>query len=338
MSNLSNLPNLKKVVLKERPIDNPKVEGFDIIEEISRAPNDGEILVQMQALEIGAWIRTTLNEEAFHGSTPIGGTIPALGIGKVLISKSDKFKEGDIVNGPIFAQTHTTMPAEMFAKVENPEIDPFTQIAVLGVTTGLTAYFGIYEVGQVKKDDIVLVSGAAGGVGALVCQLAKIKGAKVIGVAGGKEKCDVLVNEIGADAAIDYKKDNLDEKIKEYASEGIDIFFDNVGGEILDAALDNIRDRARVVICGAISQYSHHESVNGPSLYLRLAEKYSRMEGFTVMHFEDRYEEASKELLSLYEQGKLKIPYHIEDGIENFPLALQKLFTGGNTGKLMVKA
>ena len=338
MSNLSNLPNLKKVVLKERPIDNPKVEGFDIIEEISRAPNDGEILVQMQALEIGAWIRTTLNEEAFHGSTPIGGTIPALGIGKVLISKSEKFKEGDIVNGPIFAQTHTTMPAEMFAKVENPEIDPFTQIAVLGVTTGLTAYFGIYEVGQVKKDDVVLVSGAAGGVGALVCQLAKIKGAKVIGVAGGKEKCDVLVNEIGADAAIDYKKDNLDEKIKEHASEGIDIFFDNVGGEILDAALDNIRDRARVVICGAISQYSHHESVNGPSLYLRLAEKYSRMEGFTVMHFEDRYEEASKELLSLYEQGKLKIPYHIEDGIENFPLALQKLFTGGNTGKLMVKA
>ena len=338
MSNLSNLPNLKKIVLKERPIDNPKVEGFDIIEEISRAPNDGEILVQMQALEIGAWIRTTLNEEAFHGSTPIGGTIPALGIGKVLISKSDKFKEGDIVNGPIFAQTHTTMPAEMFAKVENPEIDPFTQIAVLGVTTGLTAYFGIYEVGQVKKDDVVLVSGAAGGVGALVCQLAKIKGAKVIGVAGGKEKCDVLVNEIGADAAIDYKKDNLDEKIKEHASEGIDIFFDNVGGEILDAALDNIRDRARVVICGAISQYSHHESVNGPSLYLRLAEKYSRMEGFTVMHFEDRYEEASKELLSLYEQGKLKIPYHIEDGIENFPLALQKLFTGGNTGKLMVKA
>ena len=107
MSNLSNLPNLKKVVLKERPKDNPKVEGFDIVEEISKAPNDGEVLIEMQALEIGAWIRTTLNEEAFHGSTPIGGTIPALGIGRVLISKSDKFKEGDIVNGPIFAQTHT---------------------------------------------------------------------------------------------------------------------------------------------------------------------------------------------------------------------------------------
>ena len=338
MSDLSNLPNLKKVVLKERPSDNPKVEGFDIVQEVSRAPDDGEVLIEMQALEIGAWIRTTLNEEAFHGSTPIGGTIPALGIGKVLISKSDKFKEGDIVNGPIFAQTHTTMPAEMFTKVENPEIDPFTQIAVLGVTTGLTAYFGIYEVGQVKKDDVVLVSGAAGGVGALVCQLAKIKGAKVIGVAGGKQKCDVLIDEIGADAAIDYKKEDLNEKIKMHASEGIDIFFDNVGGEILDAALDNIRDRARVVICGAISQYSHHDKVNGPSLYLRLAEKYSRMEGFTVMHFEERYAEASKELLSFYKEGKLKIPYHIEEGIENFPLALQKLFTGGNIGKLMVKA
>lgn len=337
MSNLSNLPNLKKVVLKERPIDNPKVEGFDIIEEISRAPNDGEILVQMQALEIGAWIRTTLNEEAFHGSTPVGGTIPALGIGKVLISKSDKFKEGDIVNGPIFAQTHTTMPAEMFAKVENPEIDPFTQIAVLGVTTGLTAYFGIYEVGQVKKDDVVLVSGAAGGVGALVCQLAKIKGAKVIGVAGGKEKCEVLLNEIGVDAAIDYKNQDIDKELKIHAKNGIDIFFDNVGGEILDVALDNLNERARVIICGAISQYSQHDSVKGPSLYLRLAEKYAVMEGFTVMHFQHKYKEAYQELLDLYQKGLLKAPFHIEEGIENFPLALQKLFTGGNTGKLIVK-
>ena len=201
----------------------------------------------------------------------------------------------------------------------------------------LKYHIGIYEVGNVKKDEVVLVSGAAGGVGSLVCQLAKIKGAKVIGVAGGSEKCKVLINEIGVDAAIDYKKDNLDEKLKFYANDGIDIFFDNVGGEILDVALDNIRERARVVICGAISQYSHHDSVDGPSLYLRLAEKYSKMEGFTVMHFEDRYAEASKELLDLYKKGKLKIPYHIEDGIENFPLALQKLFTGGNTGKLMVK-
>jgi NADPH-dependent curcumin reductase CurA len=337
MSDISNLPNSKKIVLKTRPDGDPKVSDFDMIEEIAKAPDDGEVLVEVQALEIGAWIRTTLNETAFHGSTPISGTIPALGNGKVIISKSDKFKEGDIVTGPLMAQSYTTMAADFFTKVPNPEIDPFTQIGILGVTTGLTAYFGIYEVGQVKKNEIVLVSGAAGGVGSLVCQLAKLKGAKVIGIAGGKEKCDVLKNEIGVDASIDYKNQNVDEQIKLHAPEGIDIFFDNVGGEILDIALDNIRDRARVIICGAISQYSHHDSVDGPSLYLRLAEKYARMEGFTVMHFEERYEEASKELLDLYNKGKLKVPFHIEDGIDNFPLALQKLFTGGNTGKLMVK-
>ena len=337
MSNISNLPNSKKVILKTRPDGDPHEDNFEIIEEQAKAPDDEEILIEVQALGIGAWIRTTLNEKAFHGATPIGGTLPSMGIGKVIISKSKKFSEGDIVTGPLMAQSYTTMPADFFTKVANPEIDPFTQIGILGVTTGLTAYFGIYDVGQVKKGEIVLVSGAAGGVGSLVCQLAKLKGAKVIGIAGGKEKCEVLVNEVGVDASIDYKSENIDEKIKEHAPDGIDIFFDNVGGEILDIALDNIRDRARVVICGAISQYSHHDSVDGPSLYLRLAEKYSRMEGFTVMHFEKHYEKASKELLDLYNQGKLKVPFHIEEGIDNFPLALQKLFTGGNTGKLMVK-
>ena len=337
MSDISNLPNSKKIVLKNRPDGDPKVSDFDMIEEVAKAPDDGEVLVEVQALEIGAWIRTTLNETAFHGSTPINGTIPALGNGKVISSKSDKFKEGDIVTGPLMAQSYTTMPADFFTKVTNPEIDPFTQIGILGVTTGLTAYFGIYEVGQLKKDEIVLVSGAAGGVGSLVCQLAKLKGAKVIGIAGGREKCDVLLNEIGVDASIDYKNQNIDEQIKVHAPEGIDIFFDNVGGNILDSALDNLNDRARVVICGAISQYSHHDAVEGPSLYLRLAEKNARMEGYTVMHFEEHYERAYNELLKLYNDGKLNVPFHIEEGIDNFPLALQKLFSGGNTGKLMVK-
>ena len=337
MSDISNLPNSKKIVLKSRPDGDPKVGDFDVIEENAKAPDDGEVLIEVQALGVGAWIRTTLNETAFHGSTPIGGTLPSMGIGKVLISKSDKLKEGDIVSGPLSAQSFATMSGTFFTKVANPEIDPFTQIGVLGVSTGLTAYFGIYEVGQVKAGDIVLVSGAAGGVGMIVCQLAKLKGAKVIGIAGGKEKCEILINEIGVDAAIDYKNQDIDEQIKFHAKDGIDLFFDNVGGEILDIALDNIRDRARVIICGAISQYSHHDDVDGPSLYLRLAEKYAKMEGFTVMHFEERYEEAYKELLDLYNQEKLKVPFHVEEGIESFPLALQKLFTGGNTGKLMVK-
>ena len=337
MQKISNLPKSKKVILKTRPNGNPVITDFDIIEEIASAPDDGEILIEVQALGIGAWIRTTLNEKAFHGATPIGGVLPSMGIGKVLISKSKKFSEGDIVSGPLSAQSYTTLNSDFFEKVANPEIDPFTQIGVLGVSTGLTSYFGIYDVGTVKKNDIVLISGAAGGVGMIVCQLAKIKGAKVIGVAGGKDKCDVLINEIGIDAAIDYKNQNVDKELKIHAENGIDIFFDNVGGEILDIALDNLKERARVVICGAISQYSHHNSIEGPSLYLRLAEKYAVMEGFTVMHFEHRYKEAYEELLDLYQRGLLKAPMHIEEGIENFPLALQKLFTGGNTGKLIVK-
>ena len=177
MSDISNLPNSKKIILKTRPDGDPKVSDFEMIEEVAKAPNDGEVLVEVQALGVGAWIRTTLNETAFHGSTPIGGTLPSMGIGKVLISKSDKLNEGDIISGPLMAQSYTTMPADFFTKVSNPEIDPFTQIGVLGVATGLTAYFGIYEVGQVKAGDIVLVSGAAGGVGMIVCQLAKLKGA-----------------------------------------------------------------------------------------------------------------------------------------------------------------
>ena len=337
MSDTSNLPNSKKIVLKTRPDGDPKESDFEMIEEVAKAPDDGEVLIEVQALGIGAWIRTTLNETAFHGATPIGGIIPSMGIGTVIISKSPKFAEGDIVSGPLSAQNFTTMSADFFTKVSNPEISPFSQIGILGISTGLTAYFGIYEVGQVKKDEIVLVSGAAGGVGMMVCLLAKIRGAKVIGIAGGKEKCDVLLNEIGVDASIDYKNQNIHEQIKVHAPEGIDIFFDNVGGNILDSALDNLKDRARVVICGAISQYSHHDAVEGPSLYLRLAEKYARMEGYTVMHFEEHYERAYSELLKLYNDGKLNVPFHIEEGIDNFPLALQKLFSGGNTGKLMVK-
>ena len=337
MSDISNLPNSKKIILKTRPNGDPKVSDFDMIEEVSKAPDDGEILIEVQALGVGAWIRTTLNETAFHGATPIGGIIPSMGIGKVIISKSTKFDEGDTVSGPLSAQNFTTMSADFFTKVSNPEISPFSQIGILGISTGLTAYFGIYEVGQLKKDEIVLVSGAAGGVGMMACLLAKIRGAKVIGIAGGKEKCDVLLNEIGVDASIDYKNQNINEQIKVHAPEGIDIFFDNVGGNILDSALDNLNDRARVVICGAISQYSHHDAVEGPSLYLRLAEKNARMEGYTVMHFEEHYERAYNELLKLYNDGKLNVPFHIEEGIDNFPLALQKLFSGGNTGKLMVK-
>jgi NADPH-dependent curcumin reductase CurA len=197
------------------------------------------------------------------------------------------------------------------------------------------------NVGKVKSGDTVVVSAAAGAVGTIACQLAKIKGAKVIGIVGGPEKCDFLVNELGMDGAIDYKNQDVDKELSIKAPEGIDVFFDNVGGDLLDIALYHIKDRARVVICGAISQYGSMETekrfVQGPKLYLRLAEKCARMEGFTVLHYTDQFAEAARNILQYYYLGKLRMPSHIENGIESFPGALELMFNGGHTGKLIVK-
>jgi NADPH-dependent curcumin reductase CurA len=340
MSKISTLPNCKKVVLKSRPGKDLASENFEIIEGIARAPEDGEILVEVGTLSVDAFIRTTLSENAFHGSTGIGDVITALGIGKVMISKSQKFEEGDIVSGFMGAQTHNTMAAEAFQKVKDPELDLPVQLGLLGLT-GLTAYFGMLNVGLVKAGDTVLVSAAAGAVGSIACQIAKIKGAKVIGIAGGSEKCKYIVNDLGMDGAIDYKNQDVDAELKIKAPEGIDVYFDNVGGDMLDIALDHIKERARVVICGAISQYGSFETekrlVQGPRLYLKLAQKYARMEGFTVMHFVAQIEEASKHLLEYYQEGKLKMTTHYEEGIESFPKALKIMFDGGHTGKLLVK-
>ena len=192
-------------------------------------------------------------------------------------------------------------------------------------------------VGEVKQGETVLVSGAGGAVGSIAAQIAKNFGARVIGVAGGPDKKAFLTETLGLDAAIDYKNENPAARLKELAPDGIDVFFDNVGGEILDVALDNIRERGRVVICGAISQYNDQQNVRGPSLYLRLAERYARMEGFTVMHFTQHYGEAYAELGQWLAEGKLKMPEQIEHGIDNFPTALRTLFEGGNTGKMLVR-
>ena len=341
MNQLSNLPRCKKIILKSRPEQNPSKENFDIEEGIARAPEDGEGLVEVDTVSIDAFISTTLSEDAFHGTAGLGEAVTALGIGKVLISKSDNFSEGEMVSGPMGAQTHVTMAAEAFQKVSNPELDLPVQLGILGVGTGLTAYFGMLKVAEVQSGDVVLVSAAAGAVGSVACQIAKIRGAQVIGIAGGPSKSDFIINELGMDGAIDYKNQDVDSELSNLAPEGIDVFFDNVGGDILDIALDHIKDRARVIICGAISQYGSFETekryVQGPRLYLRLAEKYSRMEGFTVMHFADQYDRAIKDLLKFYKEGKLKMPAHYENGIESFPGALEIMFNGGHTGKLLVK-
>ena len=334
---ISNLPKAKKAVLVRRPENEITDDLFNIIEEDVIEPKEGEVLVRVDTIAIDAWIRTTFDEGSYHETSEINQGIGALGIGEIIISKSDKFKEGDIVSGPMGAQTHITMNELAYQKISDSEINAELNIGLLGLTTGLTAYFGIKDVGKLKAGETVVVSGAAGGVGIIVCQIAKAMGAKVIGIAGGGEKCGFLLNEIKVDHAIDYKNQSVIEELEKICKNSIDVFFDNVGGEILNDVLNNLNTGARIAICGAISQYNNFENILGPSAYLKLAESYSRMEGFTVMHFVEKYPEAIKELTKLYNEGKIIVPTHYEEGIESFPKALQMLFNGGHTGKLMVK-
>jgi NADPH-dependent curcumin reductase CurA len=244
---------------------------------------------------------------------------------------------GDWVFGPTLAQTHALMPAAMFNKIDTSVAPPSTYLGILGLTTGLTAYFGLLDVAGVAAGETVVVSGAAGGVGSVACQLAKIAGARVIGIAGGPEKLRYVTDTIGADAAIDYKAGNVGQRLDELAPRGIDVYFDNVGGDLLDTVLDRLATGARVSICGAISQYENMENVRGPRLYLRLAERNARMAGFTVDHFAARFAEAIPRLVEWMRAGRLVLPEHREHGIDRFPAALVMLFRGGHVGKLLVE-
>lgn len=328
----------KKIVIDHYPEGLPVAEAMVLKEEEARAPSEGEVQVAVEYLSIDAWIGTTMSAGWLHTLSALGDTVQALGVGRVTASASPKFSEGDPVFGPFAAQTVATVPADACTPIDLTRGQISDYLGLLSVTTGLTALFGIRDVGQVKKGDIVVVSAAAGAVGSVTGQMARALGAsQVIGIAGGPDKCRFLIDEMGFDAAIDYKSESVDERLGEIAPEGIDVFFDNVGGEMLDEVLEHIRDRARVVICGAISQYADNTDVYGPKRYLRLAERYARMEGYTAFHFADRYPEGLDDIARWMSEGKLKIREQVEEGIESFPRALEMLFKGGNTGKLLVR-
>lgn len=337
MPTADNLPVNRKWLLKRHPEGLVTPEDFELVQEPARIPGNGEVLVKTEYISIDAFIRTSLNkQEGFHMAVPLGGLVTALAVGRVLESSAPGLSAGDAVSGPLGAQTYGTFPAAMLQKVDD-RLPLSTYLGALGLTTGLTAYFGILNVGQVKSGETVLVSGAAGAVGSIAGQIAKIKGARVIGIAGGPEKAGFLTQTLGFDAAIDYQNEDVATRIKELAPEGVDVFFDNVGGEILEAAIDNIRTRGRVAICGAISQYNDQSRVKGPSTYLKLAEQYARMEGFTVLHFAESFGQAGADLAAWLASGQIKMSEHVEVGIDSFPTALQKLFTGGHMGKMLVK-
>jgi NADPH-dependent curcumin reductase CurA len=251
-------------------------------------------------------------------------------------SKNPKLAVGDHVSGMTGIQEYCVTDGTGFNKVD-PKLVPLPKyVGVLGAT-GLTAYFGLLDVGQPKAGDTVVVSGAAGATGSVVGQIAKIKGCRVVGIAGGTEKCKYLVKDLGFDAAIDYKSEEVPKALFKNCPKGIDVYFDNVGGDILDAALAQINLGARVVICGAISQYNNTTPIKGPSNYLSLLVNRATMRGFIVFDFASRYAEAGRELAGWLAAGKLKSREDIVTGLQTFPETLLKLFKGENNGKLMIK-
>jgi len=327
----------RKIVLVERPKGRVSVENFAYTEEEIGDLPDGCVLIEVGVLGIDAFIRTTLNEDSFHQGAQIGGAIPALGVGVVLDSRFDGLAAGDHVFGPLGSQTHAVMPGGFMRKIDVSVAPPSVWLGALGLTTGLTAYMGVIEVGRVKAGETVVVSAAAGAVGSLAGQIARLRGAtNVIGIAGGPEKSRFLTDELGYTAAIDYKNEDVAERLDALAPNGIDVFFDNVGGSVLDDVLMRIKEGSRIVICGAISQYENMESVHGPRNYLKLAERHATMEGFAVFHFSDRYAEAEDQLAAWVRSGELVMREHIERGVENFPRVLQMLMTGGHHGKLLL--
>jgi len=327
----------RRVVLARRPEGMPVADDFRIEEVPDEPLADGQVRVDVDALSIDAFIRTVLEAESYHMSVPVGGLVTAMGVGRVVESRFEPLAVGDAVAGSVGAQTRGPVSGFMLQKID-PERAPITAwLGVLGLTTGLTAWFGIHEVGAVREGETVVVSGAAGAVGSMAVQLARLAGARVIGIAGGAAKVRYLEEELGAAAGIDYKSEDADARLRELAPDGINVYFDNVGGPLLDVVLDQIAERGRIVICGAISQYDDMDDVRGPKLYLRLAERHARMEGFAVTHFADRFAEAEADLAARLAKGELKLREHVVEGLASFPDALKTLFDGGHIGKLLLR-
>jgi NADPH-dependent curcumin reductase len=323
--------------LAARPVGLPKRSDWKYSEEPLRDPRDGELLIKALYISLDPAMRGWINEgKSYVPPVGIGEVMRAGALGRVIASKNPSFAPGDHVTGLLGVQEYAISDGKMLMKVD-PAIAPLPVfLGALGMT-GMTAYFGLLEVGQPKPGDTVVVSAAAGATGMIVGQIAKIKGCRAIGIAGGKEKCDYIVKDLGFDAAIDYKAEDVRKSLQTHCPKGIDIYFDNVGGEILDIALSLLARGARVAICGAISQYNNTTPIKGPSNYLSLLINRATMKGFLVFDYADRYREAAREMAGWRAAGKLKSREDIVDGFDKFPEALLMLFKGENFGKLMIR-
>ncbi|CAN7753045.1 NADP-dependent oxidoreductase [Variovorax sp. LjRoot130] len=336
MTDLSQLSN-KQFVLRQRPSGLPKESDWQQVKTTVMAPENGKVLVAVTFISVDPAMRSWMNEgKSYMEAIAIGDVMRAAGAGLVLQSDDARFSVGDAVLGAFGVQEFATMNANELTKIDISNVPATAYMGALG-TPGFTAYFGLLEIGKAKFGETVLVSGAAGAVGSVVGQIAKIKGCRVVGIAGGAEKCAHLVNNLGFDAAVDYKQSDARAQLSKACPEGVDVYFDNVGGEVLDLALGRIRRGARIVVCGAVSQYNNVARGNGPRNYMSLLMNRATMEGFVIFDYEKRYPEALHALRGWLAAGWIKSYEDVLEGIETFPTALQRMFEGGNTGKMLIK-
>ncbi|MBK6293018.1 MAG: NADP-dependent oxidoreductase [Rhodoferax sp.] len=343
MSDLSHLIN-HQFRLASRPVGLPTHANWSRTQELVQAPPPGGLLLKTLALSLDPAMRGWMNEgKSYIAPVAIGEVMRAGGVGQVLASNHPQFAVGDYVSAGFGVQEYLTLGPDELARNGVAKIDlrlgSLTQwLNVLGMP-GMTGYFGLMDVGQPQAGETLVVSGAAGAVGQTVGQMARIKGCRVVGIAGGPAKCDWVVGELGFDACIDYKAgpNAVRDGLKQHCPKGVDIYFDNVGGEILDTVLTRINRRARIIICGAISQYNNTTPVQGPKNYLSLLVNRARMEGIVVFDYAARYPQAIAEMAGYLKDGRMKSKEDVVQGLDAFPDALGKLFNGENFGKLVLQ-
>jgi NADPH-dependent curcumin reductase CurA len=331
-------PTNHRVLLAQRPEGLVREEDFTHDTQPVPEPGDGEVLVRTEWIGIDATVRTWLSKaEGYIPPVEIGEVVRSSGIGRVLTTRSDRVQEGDLVSTLTGWQEYAIVGDDPMLTTPLPVgSDPQAALGVFGAT-GLTAYVGLTDVGQVKAGETVVVSAAAGATGSLAVQIAKILGCRVIGITGTDEKCAWLVDDLGIDGAINHRTDDIPARLRELCPKRVDVFFDNTGGPILDHVLGRLADRARVVLCGAISSYNDHHKPPGPPNYLNLISRRARMEGFISWDSWGRYAEIMEILGGWVADGSLRHRSHVFEGLEAAPQALNAMFTGENIGKVVIR-
>jgi NADPH-dependent curcumin reductase len=323
--------------LAARPVGLPKPADWDFVQEEAPAPQDGEFRVAVEYLSVDPAMRSWMNAgRSYVAPVEIGELMRAAGIGRVIDSRHPDFKVGEHVYGVFGVQRYAVSDGKGVTRVDTTLAPAPVHLGVLGIS-GLTAYFGLLDVGRPEPGQTVVVSGAAGSVGSVVGQIARIKGCRAIGIAGGEDKCRWLTDELGFDAAIDYKSENVGKALRQHCPKGIDVFFDNVGGAVLNEVLARINLNTRIVLCGSISKSDAATPQPGPANYSNLVARRARMEGFTALDYPARVPEAFEALASWQRAGSLVHKEDVAYGLENAPKALLRLFAGENFGKQLVK-